>query len=88
MVNGRAIGDCTVEEVERAASGKEREARFMRSLISGLPPKGGVIRDYRTPEEAEALWARASAEVTGGPEPAGESPRAHTATSPSGAGTA
>lgn len=54
-VNGEPIGDCTVETVSNAAAKTERDARFMRFLISGLPPTG-TIRQYRTDEEAERLW--------------------------------
>jgi hypothetical protein len=69
LVNGQPIGDCTVTEVEVAAQSKEREARFMRLMISGLPPVG-IVRKYRTEEEAAALWAQANGDVTSRAAPA------------------
>ena len=55
MVNGRPIGDCRVEEVDRAADIREADVRFMRELTANLPPTV-IIRDYRTEEDTAKLW--------------------------------
>jgi hypothetical protein len=58
LVNGRPIGDCTVEEVEANALARERDVTFMLALIEGLPP-GAIIRDHRTNEDAARLYEAA-----------------------------
>jgi hypothetical protein len=55
LVNGKPIGDCTVEEVDMAADHKEVDARFMRRLVDGLPPHV-IVRDHRTEDDAHKIW--------------------------------
>jgi len=55
MVNGKPIGDCRVEEVDRSADSREADVRFMRQLTHGLPPTV-IIREHRTEEDAAKLW--------------------------------
>jgi hypothetical protein len=59
LVQGRPIGDCTVAEVDAAATSHERSARFMRLLTHNLPPEA-IIREHRSEEDAALLWAKAS----------------------------
>ncbi len=55
---GKALGDCTAEEVRALALRHTKKGRFYGWVAAGLPP-GGVVRDYLPEEEARALWRRA-----------------------------
>jgi hypothetical protein len=55
MVNGRPVGDCTPEEAEGWAASRERDAKFVRLLISGLP-LSRPIRESITGEEADTTY--------------------------------
>ena len=57
-VNGQPIGDVTPVEANRWASSRERDARFVRMLTQNLPPDQ-PIKKYRTPDDAQALYAQA-----------------------------
>jgi len=57
LVNGRPIGDCTPEEAEGWAGARERDARFVRLLISGLPPDR-PIRESLKGNEADAIYGK------------------------------
>ena len=59
-VNGQSIGDVTPVEANRWASSRERDARFVRLLTQNLPPDQ-PIKKYRTPDDAQALYAQAEA---------------------------
>lgn len=59
LVNGEPIGDLTPETVLVHADLRERDARFMRLLASGVPANSR-IRDFVTSEEAEQRWKLAS----------------------------
>lgn len=61
MVNGKPIGDCTVEEVDRSADHREADVRFMRRLVDGLPPYA-VVREHRTEDDAQKIWQSAHTE--------------------------
>ena len=54
-INGMPLGDCTTGEAERWAYSRERDARFIRLLIYGLPDNV-KIRDHRTEEDAQKCW--------------------------------
>lgn len=56
-INGRPIGDCTPEEAEGWAVSRERDARFVRALISGLPP-GQPIRNTLKGDEADTIYEK------------------------------
>ena len=58
LVNGKPIGDCRVEEVDRSADARDRDTRFMRTLVQGLPP-AAIVREHRTEEDAAKLWEAA-----------------------------
>lgn len=54
-INGRPIGDCTPEEAVGWAVSRDRDVRFIRALISGLPP-GRPIRETIKGEEADTIY--------------------------------
>jgi hypothetical protein len=56
MVNGKPIGECRVEEVDKAAEIREADLKFMRALVENLPPTA-IVGEYRTEEDAAKLWA-------------------------------
>ena len=58
-INGMALGDCTTGEAERWAYSRERDARFIRLLIMGLPDNV-KIRDYRSEEDCAKCWENAA----------------------------
>lgn len=58
LVNARPIGDCTPEEAEGWAGSRERDARFVRLLISGLPPDR-PIRESIKADEADSIYEKA-----------------------------
>jgi hypothetical protein len=58
MVNGRPVGDVTVEEADRWVAGRERDARFVKMLITGLP-HGATIRTHITEADAKRIWSLA-----------------------------
>lgn len=60
-VNGQPIGDLTPTEANKWADSRERDARFVRLLTANLPPDE-PIKKYRTPDDAQALYARAEAD--------------------------
>ena len=62
-VNGRSIGDLTVEEAVRWAGARERDARFVRLLTANLPANT-PIRKFRTGDEVQAIYEQASQEVS------------------------
>ncbi len=57
-INGRPIGDATVNEADGWANRRERDTIFVRLLTAGLPGDA-VIRDFRTNEDAETCWQNA-----------------------------
>jgi len=57
LINGRKIGDCTPEEAEGWAGSRERDAKFVRMLIHGLPPDK-PIRDSIKGEEADSIYEK------------------------------
>jgi len=57
-INGRPIGDCTVEEALGARDVRLRDARFIELVTAGVPSIGR-IRDYVTREDAEKAWEAA-----------------------------
>lgn len=59
-VNGKPIGDLTPQEANAWASSRERDARFVRLLTANLPPDR-PIREFRTGEDAQELYAQAEA---------------------------
>lgn len=63
-INKQPIGDVGRDEAEAWLVSHDRDGRFVRMLIQGVPPKGR-IRDYVTPEEAERIYrlAEESADV-------------------------
>jgi len=60
--NGRPIGDMTVTEAIAWAATRERDGRFVRMLTANLPPDL-PIRKFRTGEEAQALYDKATQEM-------------------------
>ena len=69
MIDGIAIGDCTVAEVKAWADRRKTDARhasrdvlFALALVSGLPG-GKTIRKWIKPEEADAFYQRAEGEA-------------------------
>lgn len=58
IVNGRPVGDVTVEEADRWAAARERDGRFVKLLIHGLP-HGSVIRTHITESDAQRIWTLA-----------------------------
>lgn len=59
-VNGQPIGDLTPAEANKWADSRERDSRFVRLLTANLP-QDQPIKKYRTPDEAQALYAQAEA---------------------------
>jgi hypothetical protein len=59
-VNGQPLGDVTSLEANAWAASRERDARFVRLLTENLPPDQ-PIKKYRTPDDAQALYAQAEA---------------------------
>lgn len=57
--NGIPIGDMTAREAVAWAKSHERDTRFVRLLVEGLP-EDMPIRKFRTPEEAQKLYALAT----------------------------
>jgi len=57
-INGRPIGDCTVDEALGARDVRLRDARFIELVTAGVPSIGR-IRDYVTREDAEKAWEQA-----------------------------
>lgn len=56
LVNGKPIGDCRVEEVDASADSREEDIRFMRNLVTGLPPTA-IVGEHRTEEDAAKIWS-------------------------------
>jgi hypothetical protein len=61
LVNGRPLGDCSVEEIDGAQASHARHARFLDLVTRNLPP-GAVIRAYRSAEDVQALWEQSASE--------------------------
>jgi hypothetical protein len=55
LANGRPIGDLTPTEAIGWAESRERDARFVRMICSGLPPDR-PIRDSVKGDEADGMW--------------------------------
>lgn len=60
IINGKPIGDVTPIEAASWAASRERDARFVRMLIGGVP-ENDPIRRWVTQEEAERLYKMAEA---------------------------
>lgn len=58
---GKPLGDCSRDELLALAKRSRRDAKLYEFCASGLPPTG-VLRDYRKPEEVEALMRAAEKE--------------------------
>jgi hypothetical protein len=58
IVNGHPIGDLTPIEALGWAMSRERDVRFVRMLVGGLPVDR-PIRDSLTGEEADGMWENA-----------------------------
>jgi len=55
LCNGRPVGDMTPEEAEKWAGSRDRQAKFIRLLIAGLPPNR-PIRESIAGEEADTTY--------------------------------
>lgn len=58
-LDGRPIGDFTPEGARGWADGKRKHIRFIELLTANRPP-GVPLREYCDPDEADALWKRAT----------------------------
>ncbi|MFC5358180.1 hypothetical protein [Azospirillum himalayense] len=59
QINGQPLRAVKVEEADRWAAGRERDARFVKLIITGIP-HGGVIGDFVTDSDAERCWELAT----------------------------
>lgn len=57
LINNTPLGDVTVGEALDWADAQHRNARFIKTLLDGLPPERKV-RDVRTAEDVEAVYER------------------------------
>jgi hypothetical protein len=61
-VNGRPIGDCTANEALAWAESRQRDVRFVRLMVTNLPPDQ-PIRRFVLPNEADDLYVRAQMDI-------------------------
>ena len=57
--NGMPIGDLTAEQATAWAKSHERDTRFVRLLVEGVP-LGQPLRKFHTPEDAARLYQLAT----------------------------
>jgi hypothetical protein len=63
QINHRPIGDCTPQEALAWAESRQRDVRFVRLMVTNLPPDQPIRRFIR-PEEADELYVRAQMELS------------------------
>lgn len=60
-INGRPVGDLTPDEARGWLQSHDRDGRYVRMLITNLPPNR-PIREFIKPDEADAIYERAASE--------------------------